>query len=378
MSQTTALKQPSTETVRGSQEDLSSMAEEVAALAPAGSDQAGAIRRFFTAGLQRYLERLDDIARRHVGQAVGNPALIREFEDALETVLTAGELVADQLEPTVAKQLKAAFRRGIRSRVTGSPLVERGLAKPRGYPGDYLMMDIRYDDRVELGDGLRGLFDRYAFDHYRLIKERSETIKRIITSHLLDPARSGKPWRVCSMGSGPAREWVDLGQQLVARASSEPALPRVELTCLDRDTEALAYAKARLEGNPVLSSAEYAASDLLKFAEADSWSRYAGRYDLVYSLGVANYFYDTTLAIIIDTGFRLLQPGGSLIITHKALETFNFLFADWVCDWTFVKRSVTDFTRSFQEALAQFRGQFEWRMEWKPDEEMFGIAKRLV
>lgn len=365
-------------TVQESSDDLASLAETVAASASVGADAAAKIRDFFMTDLQCYLEQLDGMAQRHVGQAVGDPTLVRQFEHALETVLEAGQRVADQLGPTVAKQLKAAFRRAIRPKIVGCPLVERGLTKPRGYPGDYLMMDVRYDDRVELGDGLRGLFDRYAFDHYRLIKERSEKIKRILTGDLLDPSRSGKPWRACSLGSGPCREWVDLGRQLGRRAASGPALPSVALACLDRDTEALAYAKARLDGNPLLCSVEYEAADLLRFAQADRWPRYAGQYDLVYSLGVANYFYDTTLATIIDTGFRLLRVGGTLIITHKALETFNFVFADWVCDWTFVKRSVVDFTRSFQQALTPFRGQYEWRMEWRPDEEMFGIATRLV
>lgn len=378
MAQTRTGTRTSPRSTRRAPADLARLADAVIASAPLKPAAAAQVRRFLTADLQHYLDELAELARAHVGEAVGDAELFGQFERALETVLQAGERAAVDLPPPAVKRLKAAFRRVIQPHIIGSPLVERGLAKPRGYPGDYLMMDIRYDDRLELGHGLRGLFDRYAFERYRLIKTRSDTIKQILTAELLDPSRSGTSWRVLSMGSGPGREWVDLGQQQAHRAAERPALPAVSLTCLDRDAEALAYAKARLEGNPLLCSAEYVNADLLGFARTPAWARHAEQYDLVYSLGVANYFYDTTLETIIDTGFRLLRVGGSLIITHKALETFNFAFADWVCDWTFVKRSVTDFTRTFQQALAPFRGQYEWRMTWKPDEEMFGIAKRLV
>jgi SAM-dependent methyltransferase len=171
---------------------------------------------------------------------------------------------------------------------------------------------------------------------------------------------------------------VDLNQQLSDRLASGAMLPQVTLTCLDRDVEALAYAKTRLQNNRLLQEVEFLPADLLKFAESEAWPRHVGQYDVVYSLGVANYFYGTTLNIILDTGLRMLKPGGELIVTHKALETFNFVFADWFCDWIFVQRSKAEFTRCFQEALAPFQGQYEWRLEWRADEEMFGIAKRLA
>ena len=337
------------------------------------SSVANQLEHFFVRSMQQYLSQLEDIGRRNVGSAVGSEALIREFDVATDNVIEAGQNTVKELRTTDAKRVKTAFRRIIAPYMVGNPLMERALAKPRGYPGDYLMMEHYYNDRVDFKDGLCGFFDKYALSRYGLIKARKVKIKKILAARLLSSKSLQDKWYVCSMGAGSGREWVEIQSEIGSKV-----VPGVQLTYIDWDAEALAYAKNRLRHNRIPEAITCVAANLLKFSESKMWDQHVGRYHLVYSLGVANYFYDTTLGIILNTGFRLLRPGGELIVTHKASETFDFTIPDWLCDWTFVQRSKEDFSRCFQEALTPFRGQYEWRLEWEAQEEMFGVAKRLA
>lgn len=182
-----------------------------------------------------------------------------------------------------------------------------------------------------------------------------------------------------SLGSGPCREWVDLDREFRATGAKQPAIRKAQLTCIDKDPEALAYGRARLAGNGVLESVEYVETDLFHFTKADRWRSREQSYDLIYGVGIANYFYEAMLQNVIASAVTLVKPGGELVITHKDRDTFNFPVADWLCDWVFLKRSAEEFSAVFEEALSASRGQFAYRLERIPNGEMFfGFAKRLI
>ncbi len=87
-----------------------------------------------------------------------------------------------------------------------STLIDRSYTKPRGYAGDYLTLQMVYDDRA---DGVRRLgpyIDRWFLDipASRAVKNRRQLLRGIIS----DTARThpGRRVAVTSLACGPARD----------------------------------------------------------------------------------------------------------------------------------------------------------------------------
>ena len=336
-----------------------------------------AITRFFLSDVGAYIRELSTLKELLAGRRLHDPELRMEFARLTDTVIAAGEQTVAQFDKTTAKRVKEAFRQAIRPWTADNPFLERCWTKPRGYAGDYLMMEHGYLNRVHMTGGLAGAFDRYFSDSYENVRQRKYKLCDAIRRLVLDEARTGASLKMLSLGSGPCREWVELEVECNAGVWTDRRINRTRLTCIDKDPEALAYARKQVIGNSLLESAEFIEADLFQFTKADRWRAEERSYDFIYGVGIANYFYDTMLQNIIANAFTLVKPGGELMVTHKAREGFNFPVADWLCDWVFLKRSAEEFSSVYQEALADAHGQFTFRLERIPDGTMFfGYATR--
>ncbi len=336
------------------------------------------IMDFFVVEVAQYQALLEGFERRFTSSMLQDGKLRSEFMQASDAIISRGEQAVAGLEKDVARRVKTLFREAIKPWMEGNPFIERCLGKPRGYAGDYVMMDMGYDNQPILTEGLAGVFDRYFLDHYECVRQRKDKLRDAIRGRILGSIQGSSPMRMLSLGSGPCREWVDLERWYRSEGAQAPKIQKTTLTCLDKDPVVLAYGKQRLADSRLLESVEYVEADLFRFTRGELWRNREQFYDLVYGLGIANYFYDAMLENVIASAFTLVRPGGELMITHKDSETFNFPVADWLCDWVFLKRSAEEFSRLFTSALGEVRGQFAYRLEPVPNGEIFfGIVKRL-
>ena len=351
-------------------------------LLPVGSRDEGArhtMLEFFTADVAAYLRQLTALEQQFVGDGVKTQDLRVQFARACDEIIAKGERVVASLEKPLAKQVKAAFRDAISPWTANNPFLERCLKKPRGYAGDFAMMEVGYLRWTAMGGGLAGAFDRYFADCYDNVRQRKIALCDAIRRYLVDGTQGGTPLRMVSLGAGPCREWVELEHERRTGAFRDAPVNRTRLVCIDQDPEALAYARQQLAGNSLLESVDYVEADLFQFTRAERWRREQRSYDFIYGVGIANYFYDAMLQNIIASAFTLVKPGGELMITHKDGESFNFPVADWLCDWVFLRRSVPTFATVFQEALVDCEGRYAFRIERIPDRTMcFGFAQRIA
>ncbi|MBI3321747.1 MAG: PilZ domain-containing protein, partial [Candidatus Omnitrophica bacterium] len=337
------------------------------------------IRTWFSEDVRRYCQRLSELegcVGRTVQRTTPNPKdedLRQEFAQLCDGILERGEQLLQRVHSRRTQRLvKRAFRRILSPWTAGNPFIERCLMKPRGYPGDYMMMEMGYAFRPRLGDGLSGMFDRYFSDVYECVRYRKdiakERLRRLVTQE------SSSPLRILSMGGGPCREWLELEQELPSNRTFRP----VQFSCLDQDQEALDFARGHLSKNRLLTSVEYLRETLLSLSDAKKWTDRAQVYDFIYGMGIANYFYDETLTDILRGSFFMLKHGGELVVEHKDRERFRFAPADWLCDWTFVKRNEQGFSKVLLGALSGVKGTVDWRVERdRTGELVFGIARRI-
>lgn len=221
-----------------------------------------------------------------------------------------------------------------------SPFVERSNRKPRGYAGDFEMMNLIYRNET-LGDSLFAkCIHRYFIGHpnAEAVRNRAEYLAEELTASI--GHWGGEPLRVLSVASGPAREIALLLEQGVD-------LSNVEFELLDQDPEALsdAYHRiarvARKTGRTV--SLRLTEKRIKEFIKEESRERY----DFIYSAGLFDYLPDDTAVAAARRMYSLLKPGGRLIIGNFRGVDRHKATMEIAMDWHLIYRTTEDLRRLF-------------------------------
>jgi len=122
-------------------------------------------------------------------------------------------------------------------------LINRAYSKPRGYAGDYRMLEQIYRN-YQCSDALGKVLDAYfqRQDAPKAVRNRTELAADWIARHVKQS--QGGSYQIVSVGCGPA---IDL--ELALKKIDEAERGRVQLSLLDLDEEALVVARQRLARN---------------------------------------------------------------------------------------------------------------------------------
>ena len=172
--------------------------------------------------------------------------------------------------------------------------------KPRGYAGDFEIIDKIYTQHVSK-ELVSGNWDRYfhSLAAPKAVCNRKEYLK----SWLRDvTARSEGKVRLLNLASGPARdiaefidEYPDLAVQL-------------EIDCVELDADAVAHARNLLQG---CNHVHFHQANVFRY-------RCEQPYDLIWSAGLFDYFDDRAFQRIAQRFYQALKPGGESVIGNFA------------------------------------------------------------
>ena len=218
----------------------------------------------------------------------------------------------------------------------------RAYQKPLGYPGDYQVMVAAYDHdplRSGHGQGLYGeVLHALMTTHLSVcIQGRSALTRDAILAHAAENPNGGGVYRVANVGAGPARE---IEQMLAA-----PSLPRrMEITLVEQDTEALDYVHGRIfphlmrhSGQVRLNGLNASFVDLLRGGRLYDA---LGPQDAIYSLGLIDYFAQTTARRVARGLYEKLKPGGLMVLCNmKQAPHSTYWPLEFLCDWSLVYRN---------------------------------------
>ena len=281
------------------------------------------------------LDRLVELCDRSLPLLGEVPAtLAARVLHAFDAFVHAFDAVARGLCPEAAAAL------GARVQALVLPLLRRAgngfrwYAKPRGYAGDFLTIAQMYDD-VALGDDAVGaLLDRcfLRLPAAQAVQNRRALLATEIAATLRTCA--GRTARVTSLAAGPARELFDVYATL-----PDPAV--LAATVIDLDPEALAYCAAHATRMGLATPPRPIAANLIKVAFGRTVLDLADQ-DLVYSIGLVDYFSDEIVVKLLDAVHAALRPGGRVILGnfHPANPTKAVM--DHVLEWKLIHRSESD------------------------------------
>ena len=219
---------------------------------------------------------------------------------------------------------------------------ERIYSKPRGYAGDFLTIEMIYQDAEEGVGRIGPLLDRCFLDEPPAIAVKNrrgllvEEIRSVMTERQEETAH------VTSMASGPAAEIFDVFAML-------PSPGQLQATLIDIDLQALAFVSDKADQRKLKRQIKLVNGNLVYLATGRQELKLPPQ-DLVYSIGLIDYFSDKFVISLLDYVHGLLKPGGKVILGNFHPRNTGKALMDHILEWQLIHRTEEDMDRLYRSS----------------------------
>jgi extracellular factor (EF) 3-hydroxypalmitic acid methyl ester biosynthesis protein len=292
--------------------------------------------------LKRTLHDANDAASSHDEVPEGLSArIVDDFLGFLELMNEVVDL--DVTNERVRDEIGTRVRQELMPYVLLGHTAERFYTKPRGYAGDYWMIELMYRNVPGGRTPVGRLVDRCFLSTPAAHAARNrrgllaDEIARAVASH------EGPAAQITSLACGPAREVFDVFD---ARDGDHDDL---HVTLLDIDREALDFVAGEVEERGLGSHVDLVRGNLIHLALGKAETEIRDQ-DLVYSIGLIDYFSDDLVVRLMDLVHRMLRPGGRVVLGNFHPRSPSRAVMDHVLDWKLVYRTEEDMDRLFERS----------------------------
>jgi len=242
------------------------------------------------------------------------------------------------------------FRKQLWDFILCGPFGAQSALKPRGYAGDSELMRMIYLNDYQ-GDST---FAKLMHKHAVGVTAAQSVRNRIglIAQKVLDSQNSFRipdhqKFKVLSVGCGPALEL-----QNIIRTTQD--CDRFQFALFDQDAEALSEAsnvvrdiRERLHKSPKVDLIQGSVRTMLFSRQTkQKW----GQFHFIYSMGLFDYLTFRVARAVLDRLYRLLEPGGELIIGNFHVSNPSKYYMEYWVDWVLFHRTEEEF-RSMVEGI---------------------------
>lgn len=248
---------------------------------------------------------------------------------------------AEQYSTADLPQLQRRLRESIAPWFRQSWFMYRATVKPRGYPGDYGILEGIYD-RQPRSEGIGESLDRFFLDSTlaAAVRGRKDRCREYLDALL--SAHPDRPVRILDIACGPCRE---LRESEWARRHG-----LYEFVGLDHDDEALDYARRKVaEAGIPGARARFVKQNVLRLTSAERNLAAYGRFDMIYSVGLYDYLTDAVLVRLISATAAMLADDGVYIAAFKDSNRYSKTEYQWLVDWHFFQRTEEECRRLLEE-----------------------------
>ena len=248
-----------------------------------------------------------------------------------------------------------------------SRFAERAYYKPKGYAGDFNIMEMIYRNQPD-GDGKLGtLVDRWCLNTMaaKAVRGRRKFLTRQLETLTHPKLATRDSIRIMNLACGSCRELFDF-------LSLCHHTEMIEAFCVDIDPQALEYT------NNQVNAFSHRASIRLMSDNVIWWALGGGRLDydlqdIIYTAGLADYLNRRLFQALVNRCHEHLKPGGVLIVGNFGPQNPNRVFMDHILNWKL-------FYRDSAELQGLFAGTpFGNRVEVLAEEQgvnLFAIARK--
>ncbi len=244
-----------------------------------------------------------------------------------------------EVPAAVHQDLAAFLREELLPLVLLSRVCERGYTKPRGYAGDFEVIDLIYAQQPAGTGRLGPLLDDYFLNIAvsKAVRNRRGLMLKEFLELLAET--TAEKVHITSLACGPAREIFDLFDQI-----KDPK--RVMFHCLDLDFQALSSVNRRAEDCGLQRSVQLLQENLILLATGRRKTSLPPQ-NLMYSIGLIDYFQDKLVIQLLNWIHDTLAPGGKAILGNFDPRCPNRVFMDYVLEWRLIYRTPDDMRRLF-------------------------------
>lgn len=259
----------------------------------------------------------------------------------LNTVIGTDSALPTHVKERVGAELQKEFLPYLSLAETA----DRFYAKPRGYAGDFQTLARMYEDKPEGSGRVGSLMDAcfLATPAAAAVRNRRHLVSSLIGEAL---ARNGQAvTRITSLACGPAQELFDVYDSL-----DDPSCLRCSL--IDVDLQALAFVMDKATRRKVNRYIEAFNQNLLYLASGRQKINLPQQ-DLMYSIGLIDYFADNFVVQLLNFIHDQLKPGGSVVLGNFHPGNPNKAMMDHVLEWKLIHRDEADMNRLFEQSKFQ-------------------------
>lgn len=306
------------------------------------------VRDFFDVDVASFNQKMNEVDKKMQAGNLNKENACSVVFGCIRDILTKGQGIEKSLRDRVLlKSIKQAFREQIMGTfIKKSLLVNWGYSKPSGFPGDFKLIEMLYDNKP-ISEGVGFCGDSYILqDSYvEAVRIRKDLMEKLLIDFV--DSTTKKTVNILNIGSGSGRE---IKEAMI----KDFAKKEIIFSLIDWDKKALDFNRdifRQLEQKNSPIKFRYFDMNVLNlYKYADKNAQQLGPQDLIYSIGLADYLTDTVLGGVISFSFGLLQTGGQIMIAHKNVKVKESLASDWFCDWRFLPRNQDDLRQIIADA----------------------------
>ena len=297
-------------------------------------------------GLQRWLEQVDVGIRSTSSinrEKYENDVIVSMQDRLLNEVfplMDRFEVTAGSVSEDKAAAHKFYVRRQIHPLLLCEPFTYRTFNKPLGYAGDYEMVNMMLRRQPE-GGSLFAKILNYAFLETGPVvahRNRITYLTKMLRQEAGRIAAQGRRCRVLNLGCGPAVEVQNFMRE-------DEVADLCDFVLLDFNEETLEYSRARQEEARSRSGRstnfrfiQRSVNQLLKQAATGDVDMEWESFDIVYCAGLFDYLSQRVCRRLVEIFFKLLKPGGFLVLTNVTPLNPIRNWMEFVLEWNLIYR----------------------------------------
>ena len=225
-----------------------------------------------------------------------------------------------------------------------SRFADRAYSKPKGYAGDFMMMEMLYQNTPD-GDGKLGIIiDSWCLNtaSAKAVRNRKRMLsQKIKTICDQKEATQTDPIKIMNLACGPNRELFELLYQCQYS-------DRIDATCVDIDDQALHFIDQQINVFSHQAVIRLMNENLIKWAIGKVDHDF-GLHDIIYSAGLTDYLDDQLFIAFVNRCYHQLKNDAYLIVGNFAPSNPDRLFMDHILDWRLIYRTSDELIHLFQQ-----------------------------
>lgn len=260
---------------------------------------------------------------------------LKSFSLRLDTEFSAIE------SKELRKLYSSFFQREVGEYYCRSVFIGRALEKPRGYAGDYEMMNQIYRNELDGETYFDRLVHKYGVNEFSSLSVRYR--KEYLMMKIDEVASSRDHITVGSVACGPAREVVDYLLRVDVEKSH-----RYTFVLMDQDMEALMNARRNI-GDIILRrglkcEVYFVPVSVKNFLEQNeaAVAMKDVKFDLVYTAGLYDYLTQPVAQALTGELLKIVREEGHLIVGNFHPSNPTKTISELVADWRLIHRTEAD------------------------------------